>query len=459
MQAGRLNRRAVLGSMAGSFMLATGRAGHADDIYSGQYISAEPLKRSLLGPEIPATATWQFRTAGKLPVLRAKQGQEIHIRVLNTLSEDLWLHFFGLRGPAEMSTILVAANGEQEVVFTPPDAGSFWFGPLLNASRHRDMGLYGLLIVDEAQGQPKLVDLPLILDDWMVDDKGQMDMSFGDLNTAIGEGRLGNWFTANGARKPTLTVSVPTRLRLLNACNARSLSLLFKNLDLILLAEDGQPLPPRALGSEAYHLHPGQRADVLIAKIASQGTLSINLEADEVEAAIFLGEGAPGDALPADFRLPENPLPPLGAGEPRSLPITIEGGAKGGLQSAMAGTEKLDLRHLLEKGLAWAMNGIAGPGGPLLFDAKKGETLLLTFDNRTNFPQPLHIHGHVWNLVEDNGVTVQGGGWRDTVLVKPLATAKLLMVADNPGPWAIQSLIAERADAGLLGGFTVSDMP
>ena len=33
---------------------------------------------------------------------------------------------------------------------------------------------------------------------------------------------------------------------------------------------------------------------------------------------------------------------------------------------------------------------------------------------------------------------------------------KLAFVADNPGTWALQSLIAERVDAGLLTSFTVS---
>jgi hypothetical protein len=32
-------------------------------------------------------------------------------------------------------------------------------------------------------------------------------------------------------------------------------------------------------------------------------------------------------------------------------------------------------------------------------------------------------------------------------------------VADNSGTWAIQSLMAERCDAGLIGAFTVADMP
>ncbi|MFO1033517.1 MAG: multicopper oxidase family protein [Hyphomicrobiales bacterium] len=448
--------------MAGGAALFVGRAA-AEDVYSGQYISAEPLKRPLMGPEVPPTAIQQFRTAGKLPILRARQGREVRFRVISTLEEELWLHFFGVRGPSDMMTVQVGPSSQTslEVAFTPPDAGLFWFGPLLNASRQRDMGLYGLLIVDEADPVETFNDVPLIIDDWMLDEDGKMDTDFGNLDVAIADGRIGNWFTVNGDYKPTLTMrrDARTRLRLLNACNARDLSLTFKNLDLTLLAEDGQPVQPHPLGGERYGLSPGQRADFLVTGVLDRGTLNIDLSADTVEAAVFAGEGGAVPPLAADFRLPANPLPIADAALARTVAIAIEGGAKGGLQSAKVGDAILDLRQLLEKGLAWAFNGVAGPGGPLLFEAKKGESLILAFDNKTGFAQPLHIHGHVWQVVEQDGRPVTGAGFRDTVVITALSSAKVLLAAVNPGSWAIQSLVAERCDAGLLGGFAVSETP
>ena len=130
---------------------------------------------------------------------------------------------------------------------------------------------------------------------------------------------------------------------------------------------------------------------------------------------------------------------------------------RSGLQSAKVGDATLDMRGLLEKGLAWAFNDIAGVGGPPLFEAKKGETLILEFSNKTSFPQPLHIHGHVWKLLESDGQTVDGSSWMDTAVVPGLSSAKLAFVADNPGLWVLQSLIAERSDSGLIGAFTVLD--
>lgn len=430
------------------------------DLTTGQFVSAEKRQAFLMGRDIAPSDIWHFRTLEKLPVLRAKQGQEFKAKVFNQLEGELWLHFFGVRGPAEMMTVAVPQDGGNglEISFTPPDAGTFWFGPLVDASRQRDMGLAGMLIVDEASPPAALVDVPLIFDDWILDEKGHMDLNFGSLDAAIGRGRLGNWFTVNGEYKPQIEIDrgKPTRLRLLNVCNTRTISLQLKNVDVIIIAEDGQPVTPRAPGLEPMTLAPGQRMDLLIVNILDQAVISLDLREDVVEVVFLMGTGTAGVALPDDFKLPANPLPELPEQEPRPVQLVLAGGEKGGLQSAKVGEQTLELRQMLEKGLAWAINGISGLGGTFLFEAKKGEPIALGLENKTAFEQPMHIHGHVWKLVEADGKPVDDQPWRDTIVVRAGGAVKLLMVADNPGLWAIQSLIAERSDAGLIGGFRVT---
>lgn len=462
MESCRATRRTVLSAMVA--VAAASRVAAAQEqspaAASGPFLSAEKTQRFLMGPEVSPTDLWTFRTQGKLPVLRARQGQEFRFRVLNELPEEIWLHFFGVRGPADMMSVAVppGPGGNLEVVFTPPDAGTFWFGPLLNASRLRDMGLTGMLIVEESVSIPGMVDVPLIVDDWMLDDQGRMDQNFGSLDAAIGEGRMGNWFTVNGDYKPRIDIDrgKPARLRVLNVCNTRTVSLQLKNIDVMIIAEDGQPVTPRAPGLEPLTLAPGQRMDLLVVNVLDQAVISLDLQEDVVEAAFLLGQGAAGPGLADNFALPANPAPVSAGAEPRTVPLLIAGGEKGGLQSARVGEETFDLRKLLEKGLAWAINGVAGLGGPFLFEAQKGETLLLVVENKTAFAQPIHIHGHVWQVVEQAGAALDGQPWRDTAVIPGASTVKLLLVADNPGPWAIQSLVAERCDAGLIGAFRVT---
>ena len=143
------------------------------------------------------------------------------MRIINELDSEIWFHWFGVRGPSDMMTLNIEPGEANAVdcIFTPPDAGTFWFGPLTDASRQRDMGLYGVLIVEEKQAVPALTDIPLIIDDWKISEDGKIDANFGDLQAAVGEGRLGNWFTVNGSYLPRIKLPAnrACRLRVLNA--------------------------------------------------------------------------------------------------------------------------------------------------------------------------------------------------------------------------------------------------
>jgi FtsP/CotA-like multicopper oxidase with cupredoxin domain len=451
----RLNRRMILSAGA---LLFVPRISVAQDSSGSVVITAEKTNMGILGKGSPKTPVWRLMKDSPIAVLRAKQGQPFKGRFVNQLDQDVWLHWFGVRGQADAMTInATPRNGNSvEFSFTPPDAGTFWFGPLLHVSEQRDMGLYGMLIVEEVT-PPDWLDVPLIFDDWKIDDQGKPKGKFGDLEPAIAEGRLGNWFTLNGSFKSHIEIdgTKPARLRLLNAANARAMKIIMKNAELQVLAIDGQPVTPSLLEPDQLRLEPGQRVDLLLAGFKGQLAIALGVLDDVVDIGFL--ELREASAIPPDIALPVNPVTALGdMSAAREVAIRIEGGAKGGLKSARVGDTELDLRGLLEKGLAWAFNGIAGTGGLPLFEAKLDETLILVFENMTAFPQPIHIHGHVWQEIEHDGVKVDAPRWSDVAVVPGLAKIKLAMVADNAGLWVIQSLIAERADAGLLGAFTVT---
>lgn len=455
-----MNRRKFITTAAGIMLAPRLSVAQEDTGYT--VLTAENSEMQLLGKGNGKSPVWRFQKEKPIAVLRAKQGQQFRGQFINKLDQEVWLHWFGVRGQAEAMTINVpqGADNQVEILFTPPDAGTFWFGPMLHASEQRDRGLYGMLIVEEAQPQ-EFFDVPLIIDDWMLDDAGKPTGKFGDLNAAIGEGRLGNWFTLNGAYKTHIPVDLgrPARLRLLNVANVRQMNVLFKGADVYVMALDGQPVALKALGQEALKLAPGQRADLLLSDMKAQVVVALDLFEDIVEIGYLDAVGLPvPHEIPDNFMLPLNPISILGdISTAREIPIVIAGGAKGGLKSAKVGDTELDMRGLLEKGLAWAFNGIAGVGGPTLFEAQLGETLILVVDNTTSFPQPLHIHGHVWQVIETDGEHAENQPWRDTAVVPGLSKIKLAVVADNLGLWVLQSLVAERADAGLLGAFRVTE--
>ncbi|MFT3987304.1 multicopper oxidase family protein [Aestuariivirga sp.] len=445
----RLTRRALLCAAA----LPWARlALAADDPVT---ITAQRTDAQLLANDSPKSAIWSFAEGMTPRIIRATQGEELKLHFDNTLDFEMWLHWFGIRGPFDKMSFNVPAGGSgYDAVFTPPDAGTFWLGPLQDVSRLRDMGLYAMVIVAERDAPKELSDVPLVLDDWRLGDDGVISANFGDVETMVGEGRLGNWFTVNGRFRPHIALEPGkySRLRILNAANVRTMGLLFKGGDPLLIALDGQPVKPAQLPEGAFKLAPGQRADLLVSPSQSM-TLALDLFEDVAEIAYLdaVKEGPHVD-LAENFALPANPISvKLDMAAARHAPLVIEGGIKGGLKSAEFKGQTLDLRGLLENGMGWAFNGMAGPGGPAVVAAKTGETIVLDVENRTTFEQPIHIHGHVWRLVREDGEAP----WRDTAVIPAQSSLSLAFLADNPGTWAIQSLIAERADGGLLTGFTV----
>jgi FtsP/CotA-like multicopper oxidase with cupredoxin domain len=243
---------------------------------------------------------------------------------------------------------------------------------------------------------------------------------------------------------------------LFNAANARDLKILFKGATLVLLSLDGQPVKPSEITFSDIVLAPGQRADVLVKDAIAEVPVSLDLGEDSLDVAFLEVPRATLGTVAGSETLPGNPLPMVDAAEqPRSIEVMIEGGLKGGLKSAKVGDQQLELRALLERGVAWAVNGVVGPSSTSLFEAKPGEVLRLVFFNKTKFAQPLHVHGHVWHVLEEGDQTMENQSWRDTVVVPPQTVTKLAMVAATEGTWAIQSLVAERSDSGLFATFKV----
>ena len=455
MEISRRRFLACAAALAGWPRLARAQSLTADGFIE---IRAQRASLGLLEGGAGRTEAWLLGSGPEPAVIRTRQGEELKLRFINDLDREIWLHVFGVRGPSELMTINVLPGADEAVdcVFTPPDAGTFWISPMADQSRMRDMGISAVLIVEERESLPGIEDAVLVLDDWKLGEDGAVAGNFGDVEAMVGEGRLGNWFTVNNRFRPRFPLRRDgyTRLRLLNAANVRTMKLLFKGSDPLLIARDGQPVKPSLLHGKPVSLAPGQRADLLVSGAEGDIRLALDLFEDVVEIA-YLIAGEAGAALPAladNFALPANPLqaPDL-SGEMQTVPLTLEGGIKGGLSSAIFNGEQRDLRSLLESGKGWAINGVAGPAPQPAFTAKQGETIRLEVTTRTAFSQPLHIHGHVWQVVGAE----EPAPLQDSAVIPPGEMLPLAFKADNPGLWALHSLVAERADGGLLTSFLV----
>jgi FtsP/CotA-like multicopper oxidase with cupredoxin domain len=65
----------------------------------------------------------------------------------------------------------------------------------------------------------------------------------------------------------------------------------------------------------------------------------------------------------------------------------------------------------------------------------EGERVEILMRNQTGMAHPMHLHGHVFQVVSLEGKRLEGAV-RDTVMVPPKGSVTIAFDADNPGRWA-----------------------
>ncbi|MBK8940575.1 MAG: multicopper oxidase domain-containing protein [Polyangiaceae bacterium] len=71
------------------------------------------------------------------------------------------------------------------------DAGTFWFHPHVRSSEQVERGLYGVLIVEDVDPPPFTREVLWVLDDFKLDDSGQISAAFNTRHDLAHDGRWG----------------------------------------------------------------------------------------------------------------------------------------------------------------------------------------------------------------------------------------------------------------------------
>jgi FtsP/CotA-like multicopper oxidase with cupredoxin domain len=385
---------------------------------------------------------WGFN-AELAPVLRVRRGNELRLTLKNRVGLPLSLHFHGVRGPNAMDggggltqePVLPQASFDYR--FTPPDAGTFLIRPCVlgGSAEPLGRGLSGLLIVEEDAPWKVGQDLEFLIDDWLLDERGALAPFEGSART---DGRLGNFLTVNGKAAP-LSTNIETgsdliRIRVANACNARTMRLRFDGFRVYVTSVDGQPTDTFQPLRATLPFAPGTRYDLLAEPPTGPeqvGTVTAEIGSG-LPLLFFKGSGA------AIRREP----PALPRFSNEKLPKAIR------LQSAAR--KEIVIRNSPGDGPAsWTVNGSRGSASaPPLLTVKRGTPVVLALVNETPLVQPMHLHGHVFRLLHPFD-----DGWEpyflDTLQVPEKKTLRIAFVADNPGRWLVASTVMERFDAGL----------
>ncbi len=443
---------------------------------------------------LPDTATPVWRIVGEVvegdpqalteisgsylgPTLRLRRGERVRITFRNELSEESILHWHGLDVPADMDGHPRFAIGTgEEFVYeyeVANRAGTYWYHPHPHRRTGPQVyaGMAGLLIVtddeEQALGLPTgEFDLPLVIQDRSFGPAGELRYLDGGMMGAM-MGFLGDRVLVNGRLDARIPVAAaPHRLRLLNGSNSRIYKLAW---------DSGEPVT--VIGTDGGLLaQPVERPYVTLAPAER-----LDLWVDWSKAPIG-----------AEMRLISLPFRAGGLTSDRFDVLTFQvdrqGPAGSGLTERLSDpgfeapadadrTRRVELRFA---GGTWTLNGRSFEMTDVADDeaVPRGSLEIWEFVNpgrggmgmgggMARLPHPMHMHGESFQVVErivDDGAradweTLADGfvdeGWKDTVLVMPGETVRVLRRFETDGLFLYHCHNLEHEDMGMMRNFEV----
>jgi multicopper oxidase len=495
-----MNRRGFLAASAlGAALVACGRsttvtapsgpsataaivAAEAARPHTGKTVTARLTPGSAdidLGGTRARTLAYNQQVPG--PLIRANVGDEIAVSVDNNLDHPASVHWHGIALRNDMdgaapATPDIAPAGSFTYRFSSPYPGTYWAHP--HTGLGTDYGLYLPVIIDDP-AEPGRYDAEWIvmLDDWtsgvgsspqeIFDGLRSMGMGgmgsmpgmggmgpMGGMGSMPGMGGVGTsdllggdagdvnypYYLING-RIPAAASSFTAkpgqriRIRIINAAADTAFRVALAGHRMTVTHTDGFPVVPVEV--DAVLLGMGERYDVVVTAGDGVFPLVASAEGKSAVARALLSTAA-GSGPGADYRPPElsrlvGTVDTFAATPEVQLPASSDLR----LQARLSGM----MMHY-----DWMINGRPyDQTVPLTVD--RGQHVTLTFTNATMMWHPMHLHGHTFQVIKADG---SPGPRKDTVIVKPMQTVAVKLVADNPGTWMLHCHNGYHMDAGMM---------
>jgi FtsP/CotA-like multicopper oxidase with cupredoxin domain len=393
------------------------------------------------------TRVWGYDGQVPGPVLEARVGDVLEVRLTNRLAEPTTIHWHGLRLPAPMDGTenvqhLIAPGETFTYRYFLPDAGTFWYHPHTNETEQLERGLYGALVV-RGPDEPRLdAERVLVLDDVKLDREGQIAPLGGLIEHH--DGRQGKTLLVNGRAESELAIAAGQveRWRIVNAASARYVRLSIGGREFTLLGTDGGLVDAPVTTTEVL-LAPADRVEIAVGPFAEGETIAV-------------------ESLPYDRRAIARPrterLATVRVGAPRpssaEIPATLRH-IEPLVTGPVTATREVHLgvRPSLRTGVKFVVNGEAHHRDQ---PVRVGELQVWDVVNDTLMDHPFHLHGFFFQVVEVNGRPPVFRSWEDTVNVPPRSRVRIAWLPDDrPGEWMYHCHILEHHASGMMGHFAV----
>ncbi|MFI9654976.1 multicopper oxidase domain-containing protein [Guyparkeria sp. GHLCS8-2] len=421
------------------------------------------------------------------PVVRARRGQDVAVRLLNDLQEPMATHWHGLLVPGEADGgphQAIRPGGVWEPVLSidqPPSTAWFHAHTHPHTARQVYAGLAGVFQIDDGRDDERglphqhgVDDFTLIIQDRRFDQLGRLEYRLGMFDRM--HGFQGDHILVNGAHYPRARMPRSVvRLRLLNGSNARIYHLRF---------DDGRPMHviasdsgywPQPVAADELRLAPGERIEVLVdfrdghdARLVTgpdqnqggPGMMGMMSGLRSFTSSVLEGDTPvltfhPGSKKAAIDQLPETiddelPAPPTAFARRRHLTLDMMLGGMPMMGGMMGGSG----------GPTMGINGQPFDMQRINAEVGLGATEHWTIESNM-LMHPFHIHGVRFRVLADElGRTprLENRGYKDTVLVDGRAeiAVEFTQPASRETPFMYHCHILEHEDAGMMGHFSVS---
>jgi len=375
------------------------------------------------------------------PLLRIVHGQRLRARYRNRSGTPTTIHWHGMilpnamDGVAGITQAAVPDGGSFTYEFAPGPPGTRWYhdhamGVSLNSMR----GLFGMIVVEDPRDHHADAEFAVVFHDTpdlrsadaamagtssasMTDPPGSPELRSMRPDDKMGD-EVGYFaHCINGAAYPRtrplrVDVGKLVRLRILNANLTQTRYVRLAGHRLHVTHADGNPLD-RPLNVDALRVAPGERYDAWfeVRKPGAWLLQGISTDLLAIEQAVVVH--TPG----------MEHAPPLGS--PQTLDgidfLTYEKAGGGGVATQRP---RADVhRHLVLAGGRygspdWTINGKAWPDTDKIA-VTRGDRVAIRFTNTTDMHHPMHLHGHVFHIVEIDGKPLTRPLAKDVSLVNP----------------------------------------
>jgi len=401
------------------------------------------------------------------PFLRMREGQRVTVDVVNETDVPEYVHWHGLFVPSESDgaeeegTPPVPPHGRRRYQFVAKPAGSRWYHShtmaMMDLHRGSYTGQFGFLMIDSAN-DPGLYDQEvfLALREWeyflSTTDQDEMAADPKDPKPekpATPDQRPNGLelsaplYSINGkmlgAAEP-LRVQSGQRvlMHLLNASASQIHRVALPAHKFQVIALDGNPVPAPQLVS-VIEIAPGERVDAIV----EMNQPGVWILGEPRDAARQSGMGIVVEYANQQRQHPTWLPPPSGRWD-----YTIFG------KTAPHPAPDQTIDMVFEKvpggpgGINhWLINGKEYPH-EREFVFRQGRRYRLVFHNRSDDSHPVHMHRHLFEIVELNGKPT-AGIMKDTVVVPAFGRAAVDVVADQPGLTLFHCHIQQHMDFGF----------